>query len=31
MENQSWGTPKIKGRGMIKWQPFVNSTIIKSE
>ncbi|MCU5755705.1 YolD-like family protein [Bacillus cereus] len=22
MENTNWGTPKIKGRGMIKWQPF---------
>ncbi|MED1567146.1 YolD-like family protein [Bacillus paramycoides] len=22
MENQSWGTPKIKGRGMVKWQAF---------
>ncbi|MED1014140.1 YolD-like family protein, partial [Bacillus mycoides] len=24
MENQSWGTPKIKGRGMVKWQPFAS-------
>ncbi|HFJ9465751.1 TPA: YolD-like family protein [Bacillus cereus] len=22
MENTNWGTPKFKGRGMIKWQPF---------
>ncbi|NIA59493.1 YolD-like family protein [Bacillus pacificus] len=22
MDNQSWGAPKVKGRGMIKWQPF---------
>ncbi|MDA1631776.1 YolD-like family protein [Bacillus cereus] len=22
MDNQNWGTPKIKGRGMVKWQPF---------
>jgi len=22
MENQSWGTPKLRGRGMVKWQPF---------
>ncbi|VXC69840.1 YolD-like family protein [Bacillus mycoides] len=24
MDNQSWGTPKIKGRGMVKWQPFAS-------
>ncbi|MGR5983417.1 YolD-like family protein [Bacillus cereus] len=24
MDNQSWGVPKIKGRGMIKWQPFAS-------
>ncbi|EJV82060.1 YolD-like family protein [Bacillus cereus] len=24
MENQSWGTPKIEGRGMVKWQPFAS-------
>ncbi|EOP60946.1 hypothetical protein IKQ_06177 [Bacillus cereus VDM053] len=24
MENQSWGTPKIKGRGMVKWMPFAS-------
>ncbi|QWG87364.1 YolD-like family protein (plasmid) [Bacillus mycoides] len=24
MENQSWGTPKLKGRGMVKWQPFAS-------
>lgn len=24
MENQSWGTPKIKGRGMVKWRPFAS-------
>lgn len=22
MENQNWGAPKIKGRGMVKWRPF---------
>ncbi|WP_373688949.1 hypothetical protein [Bacillus mycoides] len=21
MENQSWGTPKLRGSGMVKWQP----------
>ncbi|MED2847066.1 YolD-like family protein [Bacillus toyonensis] len=24
MENQSWGTPKIRGRGMVKWLPFAS-------
>ncbi|MGE8057351.1 YolD-like family protein [Bacillus mycoides] len=24
MDNQSWVTPKIKGRGMVKWQPFAS-------
>ncbi|PEB19741.1 3-oxoacyl-ACP synthase [Bacillus toyonensis] len=24
MENQNWGTPKIKGRGMVKWTPFAS-------
>ena len=24
MENQSWGTPKLRGRGMVKWQPFAS-------
>ncbi|MGG0260538.1 YolD-like family protein [Bacillus mycoides] len=24
MENQSWDTPKIKGRGMVKWRPFAS-------
>ncbi|PDZ02125.1 3-oxoacyl-ACP synthase [Bacillus cereus] len=24
MDNQSWGAPKIKGRGMVKWQPFAS-------
>ncbi|UDV85424.1 YolD-like family protein [Bacillus cereus] len=24
MDNQCWGTPKIKGRGMVKWQPFAS-------
>lgn len=24
MDNQSWGAPKIKGRGMIKWQTFAS-------
>ncbi|PGQ63389.1 YolD-like family protein [Bacillus thuringiensis] len=24
MENQNWGAPKIKGRGMVKWQPFAS-------
>jgi hypothetical protein len=24
MDNQSWGTPKLRGRGMIKWQPFAS-------
>ncbi|MFJ8521381.1 YolD-like family protein [Bacillus cereus] len=24
MENQSWGAPKLRGRGMIKWQPFAS-------
>ncbi|BCC58786.1 hypothetical protein bcgnr5394_17070 [Bacillus cereus] len=25
------GFPVVRGRGMVKWNPFVNSTIIKSE
>lgn len=24
MENHSWGTPKLRGRGMVKWQPFAS-------
>ncbi|MFC9419610.1 YolD-like family protein [Bacillus mobilis] len=24
MENQNWGTPKLRGRGMVKWQPFAS-------
>ncbi|HDR8155529.1 TPA: YolD-like family protein [Bacillus cereus] len=24
MENQSWGTPKLRGRGMVKWLPFAS-------
>ncbi|MED0945416.1 YolD-like family protein [Bacillus mycoides] len=24
MENQNWGTPKFRGRGMVKWQPFAS-------
>lgn len=24
MENHSWGTPKIRGRGMVKWLPFAS-------
>ena len=24
MENESWGVPKIKGRGMVKWMPFAS-------
>lgn len=24
MENKNWGTPKLRGRGMIKWRPFVS-------
>jgi hypothetical protein len=24
MENQNWGTPKLHGRGMVKWQPFAS-------
>ncbi|MFJ8216243.1 YolD-like family protein [Bacillus cereus] len=24
MDYQSWGAPKIKGRGMVKWQPFAS-------
>ncbi|PFS80175.1 3-oxoacyl-ACP synthase [Bacillus cereus] len=24
MENTNWGTPKLKGRGMIKWRPFAS-------
>ncbi|QWH09540.1 YolD-like family protein [Bacillus mycoides] len=24
MENENWGTPKIKGRGMVKWMPFAS-------
>ncbi|MEH7186538.1 YolD-like family protein [Bacillus toyonensis] len=24
MENQSWGAPKIRGRGMVKWTPFAS-------
>ncbi|PHD69310.1 3-oxoacyl-ACP synthase [Bacillus toyonensis] len=24
MENQSWGTPKLRGRGMVKWTPFAS-------
>ncbi|PHE68521.1 YolD-like family protein [Bacillus wiedmannii] len=24
MDIENWGTPKIKGRGMVKWQPFAS-------
>lgn len=24
MNVENWGTPKIKGRGMVKWQPFAS-------
>lgn len=24
MENTNWGTPKLRGRGMVKWQPFAS-------
>ncbi|PGA32086.1 YolD-like family protein [Bacillus wiedmannii] len=24
MEIENWGTPKLRGRGMVKWQPFVS-------
>lgn len=24
MDNQSWGAPKLRGRGMVKWQPFAS-------
>ncbi|MGG0209504.1 YolD-like family protein [Bacillus mycoides] len=24
MEKQNWGTPKLRGRGMVKWQPFAS-------
>lgn len=24
MENHNWGTPKLRGRGMVKWQPFAS-------
>ncbi len=24
MDNTNWGTPKLKGRGMVKWLPFAN-------
>ncbi|MBJ8039058.1 YolD-like family protein [Bacillus cereus group sp. N17] len=24
MENENWGTPTLKGRGMVKWQPFAS-------
>ncbi|MES5896913.1 YolD-like family protein [Bacillus cereus group sp. RP43] len=24
MEHQNWGTPKLRGRGMVKWQPFAS-------
>lgn len=24
MENQSWGTPKLRGRRMVKWKPFAS-------
>ncbi|HDR7602400.1 TPA: YolD-like family protein [Bacillus mycoides] len=24
MDNQSWGAPKLRGRGMVKWTPFAS-------
>ncbi|WP_242280743.1 YolD-like family protein [Bacillus cereus group sp. BfR-BA-01347] len=24
MEKHNWGTPKLRGRGMVKWQPFAS-------
>ena len=24
MDIENWGTPKLKGRGMVKWQPFAS-------
>ncbi|AHA71038.1 3-oxoacyl-ACP synthase [Bacillus thuringiensis] len=24
MQNENWGTPKLKGRGMVKWRPFAS-------
>ncbi|QDQ07727.1 YolD-like family protein [Bacillus sp. BD59S] len=24
MDNTNWGTPKLKGRGMVKWRPFAS-------
>ncbi|MED0876544.1 YolD-like family protein [Bacillus mobilis] len=24
MEIENWGTPKLRGRGMVKWQPFAS-------
>ncbi|MED1115190.1 YolD-like family protein [Bacillus paramycoides] len=24
MENENWGVPKFRGRGMVKWQPFAS-------
>lgn len=24
MENTNWGTPKLRGRGMVKWRPFAS-------
>ena len=28
MEIENWGTPKLRGRGMVKWMPFVIKTYI---
>ncbi|EEL62003.1 hypothetical protein bcere0025_52620 [Bacillus cereus F65185] len=24
MDIENWGTPKLRGRGMVKWQPFAS-------
>ncbi|MED1093999.1 YolD-like family protein [Bacillus paramycoides] len=24
MENENWGVPKLRGRGMVKWRPFAS-------